>query len=364
MRVLQFHTDIREFYPVYKVWERRLGGRPVPFSAVEVPAPLPVPGRDRADRGLGLCAVTGACSHSREAIGILETAAPDPERLALWDMFKRRLHELGHAEGTDIDFEFRWAEGHTERLAAAAAELVGLKVDVLVTAGTPAAAAASRATSAIPIVMATGVGLGTQLTDGSRAAQRQRHRHQRPAAGRQRQAAAIAPRGCCPDAAALAILADRGNPSSPLALRETQAAAQALGITVKDYWIETAGRVRRGACGDAERRHRRLRRRAGRVVLRRSARRSRHSRIEHRLASITARREYAEAGCLMAYGAPIRDNYRQAADYVSRNSARRQARRACRSAEPAEFDFVINLKTAAALGLALPQALLARAEKI
>ena len=44
MRVLQFHTDIREFYPVSKVWERRLGGRPVPFSAVEVPSPLPVPG--------------------------------------------------------------------------------------------------------------------------------------------------------------------------------------------------------------------------------------------------------------------------------------------------------------------------------
>ena len=44
VRVLQFHTDIREFYPVYKVWERKLGGRPVPFSAVEVPAPLPVPG--------------------------------------------------------------------------------------------------------------------------------------------------------------------------------------------------------------------------------------------------------------------------------------------------------------------------------
>jgi enamine deaminase RidA (YjgF/YER057c/UK114 family) len=44
VRVLQFHTDLREFYAVYKVWERRLGGRPVPFSAVEVPTPLPVPG--------------------------------------------------------------------------------------------------------------------------------------------------------------------------------------------------------------------------------------------------------------------------------------------------------------------------------
>ena len=79
--------------------------------------------------------------------------------------------------------------------------------------------------------------------------------------------------------------------------------------------------------------------------------------------SITARREYAEAGCLMAYGSPIRDNYRQAADYVA------EILRGAKPAElavgqPTEFDFVINLKTAAALGLALPQALLARADKV
>jgi putative ABC transport system substrate-binding protein len=85
--------------------------------------------------------------------------------------------------------------------------------------------------------------------------------------------------------------------------------------------------------------------------------------IEHRLASITARREYAEAGCLMAYGAPIRDNYLQAADYVS------QILRGVKPAElvmaePATFDFVVNLKSAAALGLVLPQTLLAGAEKI
>src|SRR5829696_7721914 len=109
-----------------------------------------------------------------QRIGILEMAAPDPERLALWDIFKRRLHELGHAEGKDIELQFRWAEGHTERLAAAAVELIALNADVLVTAGTPAAAAASRATATIPIVMATGVGLGTQLTDGSKQPRRAR----------------------------------------------------------------------------------------------------------------------------------------------------------------------------------------------
>jgi putative ABC transport system substrate-binding protein len=296
-----------------------------------------------------------------QRIGILEMAAPDPERLALWDIFKRRLHELGHVEGTGIELQFRWAEGHTERLAAAAAELIALKADVLVTAGTPAAAAASRATSAIPIVMATGVGLGTQLTKGSEqrranvtgisdlppGVSAQRLRLLREALG---------------DADGLAILADRGNPSSPLALRETQAAANTLGVSVRDYWIESAREfgvalaamqkdgiggfiIAPGALFFAERK-----------ALAALA-------IKHRLASITARREYAEAGCFMAYGAPIRDNYRQAADYVAK------ILRGAKPAElpigqPTEFDFVINLKTAEALGLALPQALLARAEKI
>src|SRR3954447_22801296 len=100
-------------------------------------------------------------------IGVLDTASADPDRLARWHIFEQRLHELGHAKGTDIDVEFRWADGRTERLTAAAEELVSIKTDVLVTAGTPAAAAASRATSVIPIVMATGVGLGTQLIDGA-----------------------------------------------------------------------------------------------------------------------------------------------------------------------------------------------------
>ena len=221
-------------------------------------------------------------------------------------------------------FEFRWAEGHTDRLANAAAELVRLNVDVLVTAGTPAAAAASRATPDIPIVMATGVGLGTQLTEGADAAQRQRHRHQRSAAGRQRRAAATAPRS----GAGRDRSRSGGSRQSvvALALRETQAAAQPLGIAVKDYWIATAGEfgaalasmrrdgvggcvVAPGALFFAERK-----------ALAALA-------IEHRLATITARREYAEAGCLMAYGAPIRDNYRQAADYVDRILARRQTRR-------------------------------------
>ena len=276
-------------------------------------------------------------------------------------MFKQCLHGLGHAEGSAVEFEFRWADGQTERLTNAAAELTRRNVDVLVTAGTPAAAAASRATTEIPIVMATGVGLGTQLTDGTNArganvtgisdlppgvsAMRLRLLHE-----------------AIPNTVALAILADRGNPSSPLALRETQAAAQSLGVALQDYWIEAATGIRAalsamrndgvggfvvapGALFFAERK-----------ALAALA-------IERRLASITARREYAEAGCLMAYGAPIRDNYRQAAVIV--DSILRGARPAeIPMGEPTEFDFVMNQATAQALGLVLPPMLIERPQTI
>jgi len=294
-------------------------------------------------------------------VGILETAAPDADRLALWDLFKDRLRDLGHVEGENIGFEFRWADGHQERLASGAAELVGLNVAVLVTAGTPAAAAASRATTDIPVVLATGVGLGTQLTKGAdnRNANVTGISDLPPGVSAMRLrllGEAVSSTG------PLAILADRGNPSSPLAVRETHDAARSLGMAVKEYWLQGADEfgdtlsamksdgmhgfvIAPGAMFFAQRK-----------ILATFA-------LEHRLPSMSVRREYAESGCLMAYGAPIRENYRQAAVYVSR------ILHGAKPAElpvdqPTEFDLVVNLKAAETLGLALPQALLARAEKI
>jgi putative ABC transport system substrate-binding protein len=292
-------------------------------------------------------------------IGILETAAPDAARLALWELFRRSLEQCAPELSREAAFEFCWAGGHTDRLAGLAAALVADDVDVLVTAGTPAAAAASRATADIPIVMATGVGLGTKLGDT--------HERQNAnvtgisdlppgvSAARLRWL-----RDAVSAAAPLAILADRGNPSSPLAVDETQAAARDLGLTVKDYWIEHAGQfgeallamrrdgvpgflVAPGALFFAQRQS------LATLAL------------QHCLLSMTVRREYAEAGCLMAYGAPIRDNYRQAADYVARIlGGKKPADLAI--AEPTEFDFVVNAKTADALGIAMPTVILARAE--
>jgi putative ABC transport system substrate-binding protein len=293
-------------------------------------------------------------------IGILEMAAPDPDRLALWDIFRQGLRDLGHAEGVDIVLEFRWAEGRQERLASAAADFVRSHVDILVTAGTPAAAAASRATTEIPVIMATGVGLGTQLTDGAQTpnpnvtgfsdlpsgVSEKRLQLLRTALG----------------AVPLGFLADRANPSSPLALRETQDAARSLGISVRDYWVagpdpfnETLAAMAKDGIG-------------GFVVAPGAmffAQRAKLAALaaEHGLAAMSVRREYCEAGCLMAYGAPIRWNYRQAAVYVSRVlSGVTPAELPVE--EPTEFDFIVNLTTAKAIGLALPPALLAQAETV
>ena len=87
-------------------------------------------------------------------IGLLETSSPSPARRLLWEALRQQLRELGYLEGQNIAFEPRFAEGKSDRLSASAAELVELKVDAIVTSGTPAALAAKHATRTIPIVMA------------------------------------------------------------------------------------------------------------------------------------------------------------------------------------------------------------------
>jgi putative ABC transport system substrate-binding protein len=289
-------------------------------------------------------------------IGVLETAAPDPERLALWEFFQRQLKELGNA---DANFEYRWAQGRTEQLAPLADELVKLGVDVMVTAGTPAAAAASRATAVIPVVMATGVGLGTQLTEGaSKPNANVTGISDLPPGVSEKRLTLL--RAMVGQGAPLALLCDRGNPSSPLALAETQKAAQPLGIAVKDYWIASAnefGKALPVMKSDGIRGF--VVAPGGLFFAQRAA--LGELAIANGLATITARREYAEAGCLMTYGAPIRENYRQAANYVS------QILRGVKPSdlpvdEPTEFDFVINMRTAKALKLTPPQELLDKAD--
>lgn len=288
-------------------------------------------------------------------VGILETAAADAGRLALWDIFKRRLHECGFVEGRTVAFEFRWADGRQQRLADFASEFVRLKVDAIVTAGTPAVTAASRATAEIPIVMAT----GTLPAPGNPASNIVGVIDAPPGLGAKRLQLL---RDAVPTASRWAILADRGNPSSLPAVRETLAAAKSTNEIVRDYWIRgpddlpivVATMKKDGIDGFVT---------APGALFFAERRRIAELAIEHRLAALSVRSDYAEAGMLMSYGSPIRENYRQAAMYLDR-ILRGAAPSGLPAYEPAEFEFVINLATAKTLGLAIPPELLARAQII
>jgi putative ABC transport system substrate-binding protein len=168
-------------------------------------------------------------------IGYLETGVVRPRP---WEAFRERLRELGYIEKQTVAFESRWADGHVDRLRGLAAELVRLKVDVIVTAGSPAARAAKDATTSIPIVMATGgdpVGLGlvaslarpggnvTGLTTLSRELSGKRLEMVKEA---------------LPRASRVGMLWHRKSGIDALTRRETQEAAQTLGIPLNAQAVD------------------------------------------------------------------------------------------------------------------------------
>jgi len=285
-------------------------------------------------------------------VGILETGSPDAARIALWGIFKCRLAELGFVEGSGVAFDFRWAVGRQESLSQAAEGLVRREVDAIVTAGTPALAAACRATCGIPIVMAT----GTQ----EKAAKNVAGVVDAPAGLSARRLALLGE--AVPAAACFAILADAGNPSSRPAVHEAQAAGESSGKIVKAYWVRgsdelagvVAAMVRDGVQAFLVA--------PGAMFF--AARRTLAAlAIDHGLPSLSVRKEYAEAGGLMAHGAPIDANYRQAASSLAR------ILRGAKPSElpvfqPADIELVINIGTARLLALSLPAALLGRARTI
>jgi putative ABC transport system substrate-binding protein len=292
-------------------------------------------------------------------IGYLETGVVRP---LPWGAFRERLRELGYIEGQTVAFEVRWGDGQLDRLPKLAAELVRLKVDVIVTAGSPAARAAKNATTSIPIVMATGgdpVGLGlvaslarpggnvTGLTTLSRELSGKRLEMLREA---------------LPRVTRMAILWHRTSDIDALTKRETEAAAQTLGIPLKAHGVDGPDdfdRVLNAIVAD----------RAGAVLVATSPMFFGHRRLlaelalKHRLPTIFAFREYAEAGGLIAYGPSYTELFQRAAAYV--DNILRGAKPADLPVEqPTTFELSINLKTAKALGLTLPPAVLTRAGEI
>jgi putative ABC transport system substrate-binding protein len=276
--------------------------------------------------------------------------------------FMRRLHELGWMEGRNVAIEYRWAEGRTERSTEIAAEFVGLKVDVIVTYGTAAVVVAKQATSVIPIVFAAaGDPVGNALV-ASLA---------RPGGnvtGLSMQETDLSPkrvellREVVPSLGRLAIMAHVGSAGAVFGMRAAQTAAGTLGLEASTFEIRRPEDI--APAFDA------LKGRADALYvvtdpLVFANRMQIHSlALGARLPTICDYQEYVvEAGCLMSYGANFPALFRRTAEHVDK-ILRGMKPGDIPVEQPTKFDLAVNLKTAKALGLTVPPALLARADEV
>jgi putative tryptophan/tyrosine transport system substrate-binding protein len=293
-------------------------------------------------------------------IGFFGTGTPSS--WSQWtSAFVNRLLELGWIEGRTVRIEYRWAEGRNDRDAEIAAELVRLKVDVIVTQGTPSVLAAKQATSVIPIVFASaGEPVGNGLVENLA-------RPKGNVTGLSSQTTDSAPkrlellREVVPALRTLAVMAIVDNPFSVREVSEVQMAARALGLNIATSEIRRAEDIA-PAIGAFKDRVEALYL-AGdpllithRVYLGALAQ-------EARVPTIAIWWEFVEAGSLMSYGSNIPDQFRRAADLVDR-ILRGTKPGDIPVEQPTKFELVFNLKTAKAIGLIVPASLLARADEV
>src|SRR6266436_6242029 len=294
-------------------------------------------------------------------VGFLGTAAPSAVSARV-EAFRQGLRELGYVEGKSILIEYRWAEGKLDRMPDLAAELVRLKVDVIMTPGPAATRPAKEATSTIPIVMGfdndpVGNGFvaslarpGENITGLSTLAPE--------ISGKQLELL----KETVPKLSRVAVFGTSINPGNAQNLREVELAAKAFGVKLqyldilspKD--IETAFRAASKGSADA------VLIIAGPVfVLQRAQLVDLAEKA--RLPAMYPQTEYTEAGGLMYYGTNNPDLSRRAATYVDK--ILKGAKPADLPVEqPTKFEFIINLKAAKQIGLTIPPNVLARADKV
>ena len=293
-------------------------------------------------------------------IGFLGTATP-----LAWNQwtatFVQRLNELGWIEGRTVRIEMRWAHGRSESFAEIAAELVRLKVDVIVTSGL-AVPATKQVTSVTPIVFAlasdpVGTGMIASLArpGGNVTGLSQQSRE---LAGKRLELL----REIMPALRRLAAMGNVGSPTFALEIGDLQAAARTLGLDVTVFEIRRAE--------DITPLFQEIKDRAEALYVIGSDPLVMPKRISintlaaaARLPTVHSERQYVEAGGLLSYGPNYADLFRRAADYVDK--ILRGAKPADIPVEqPTKFDLVINLTTAKALGLEVPPMLLARADEV
>jgi putative ABC transport system substrate-binding protein len=287
-------------------------------------------------------------------LGVLLVANREPFSRLFWE----GLRELGYIDGQNIQIEFRSAEGKLNLLPELAAELVRLKVDIIVASETPSVQAAKRATNKIPIVMApSGDPVGTGLIANLA----------RPGGNVTGLSAATAElagksleliREILPSASRVAALADPTNPFTKPFLEQIQIAAQTIGIKIEVIMVRGTEEFD-AAFAEMDRK------RIEAVIVQPTLPRGRIVDLvqKHRLPAVSGNRAFADAGGLMSYSASLADRYRNAAPYVDK--ILKGAKPADLPVQqPTKFELVINLKAAKALGLTVPPTLLARADEV
>ena len=294
-------------------------------------------------------------------MGVLERTSP-ALNTANFDAFRQGLQELGYVEGKNFVIEYRSAEGRPERFPNLAIELVSLRVDLILTRGTPAALAAKKATGTIPVVMAA---IGDPVETGVVTSLA------RPGGNVTGLSAVVIDlmrkrlellTQVVPAISRIAAILDMSNLLSVPAWDELEIAAPRLGVQLQLFDVRTLEDL--GRAFDAG-----VRQHVGAVVVGIDDLTQMYRRVivdlaaKHRKPAMYASREFADAGGLISYGVNYPDLYRRAAAFVDRIF--KGARPGDLPIEqPTKFELVINLKTAKALGLTIPPSVLARADQV
>jgi len=279
-----------------------------------------------------------------------------------YNAFLQGMRDLGYIEGKHFVIEARFADGNYERLPALVAELVSSRVDVIVASGSAAYSALEKVPRTIPIVTTVssdpvGSGFASSLA--------------RPSGnftGLSTAVADLAPKHiellkvAVPKLSRVAVLSNSGNPDHPQQFKSIEAATRKLGIRLLQMNVRTASDIERSFAGMTRDRT------EGVIILNdgffvQQMRQIAELALKHRLPSIHGSVEYVESGGFMSYGPNFIDNFRLAAGYVDK---------ILKGAKPADLPFqqptrfylMINRKTAKAIGLAIPQELLLRADKV
>jgi putative tryptophan/tyrosine transport system substrate-binding protein len=315
--------------------------------------------------GLGSAAAWPVVARAQQpampVIGFLHGDFPDhfTDRLRY---FRQGLSEMGYVEGRNLEIEYRWAEDQYDRLPALAADLVRRRVAVIVSIGTPAALAAKAATTTIPIVFATSddpveLGLVASLN--------------RPAGnltGTTGLATEMAPKRLqllhelLPNATLFGVLADPSSPSTPSVIADLRAAARTLGLQLVVVNARTESDLETAFASFSKQR-------VGAVLVGISTlyalRREQLAALAARqaLPAIFSYRDFALAGGLISYGGSLADSYRLVGTYTGRILKGERAAD-LPVQQSTKIELLINLKTAKALGLTIPETLLATANEV